>query len=211
MRPHISLNLALSADGKISDPISRPSGWTSHLDHSRLLQLRHGADGLLVGRRTWLADQMTMRVPDSSRQPLRCIVTSNGDLDPLHPLFHTPGGDIHVLCTESLPSLPHPENIQFHSGSLDSFLTTLHEAHHVRTLHCEGGGFLVRELLRIHAVDTIYLTVAGHILFGGQNAPTLSGIPNAEFLSPANRFTLEAFEPHTSTAECFLTYRRNPQ
>jgi riboflavin biosynthesis pyrimidine reductase len=211
MKPHISLNLALSADGKISDPHSRPSGWTSPIDHDRLLLLRRDKDALLVGRRTWLADRMTMRIPDSIHQPLRCLVTRHGSLDPLHPLFHTPGGEIHVLCTESLPTPPHPQNVHFHSGSLDSFLTTLHDSLHVQTLHCEGGGFLVRELLRINAVDTLHLTLAGHTLFSGMTSPTLTGIPNLEFLPSSTHLTLESFEPLTASNECFLTYRRNTQ
>lgn len=211
MKPHVSLNLALSADGKISDPNSRPSGWTSALDHDRLLDLRHGSDALLVGRRTWLADRMTMLVPGSTRQPLRCLVTRHGDLDPLHPLFHTPGGAIHVLCTESQPAHAHREDIYLHSGTLESFLATLHDSYQVRTLHCEGGGFLVRELLRIHAVDTIYLTLAGHTLFGGLASATLTGPPDTEFLSASTYLTLESFEPIPTTGECFLTYQRAHQ
>lgn len=211
MKPHVTLNLALSADGKISNPLSLPSGWTSTLDHSRLLDLRRGKDALLVGRRTWLADRMTMRAPDTAQQPLRCIVTRHGLLDPQHPMLHTPGGAIHVLCTESLPSLPEQENVTLHAGSLDSFLITLRRDHEIRNIHCEGGGFLIRELLRIHAVDCIHLTLAGHTLFGGQSSPTLTGIPNLEFLGATERLTLESFEPHPATGECFLTYRKNDQ
>lgn len=211
MKPHVSLNLALSADGKISDPASRPSGWTSPLDHTRLLRLRRGADALLVGRRTWLADRMTMRIPDSTHQPLRCIATRHGSLDPHHPVFHTTGGDIHVLCTESLPDLPRPKDVHFHSGTLEGFLTTLCESHNVRTLHCEGGGFLVRELLRIEAVDTLYLTLAGHTLFGGLASPTLTGVPELGHLPLSTHLTLESFEPDPATGECFLTYRRKNQ
>jgi len=209
--PRVSINLALSADGKISDPLARPSGWTSSTDHQRLLQLRCHADALLVGRRTWLADRMTMLSPHSATPPLRCIVTRHGTLDPLHPIFSTPGGDIHVICTESLPSEPPHSHVFFHQENLASFLHTLHTSHQVRSLHCEGGGYLIRELLRINAVDTLHLTIAGHTIFGGLHSPTAIGIPDPEFFTPPIHLSLESFEPQPATGECFLTYRRSAQ
>ena len=209
--PRVSINLALSADGKISDPLARPSGWTSSADHQRLLHLRGHADALLVGRRTWLADRMTMLSPYSSTPPLRCIVSRHGTLDPLHPLFSTPGGDIHVLCTDTLPSAPPNAGVSFHQGNLASFLHTLHASHHVRSLHCEGGGYLIRELLRIHAVDTLHITIAGHTIFGGLHSPTATGIPDLGFFTPSIPLSLESFEHLPATGECFLTYRRNCQ
>lgn len=208
MKPDISLNLALSADGKISDAWSRPSGWTSPIDHARLLELRRGADALLVGHRTWLADRMTLCVPGTACQPLRCVVTRRGELDPAHPMFTTAGGDIHILCTEFVPRARHPEQVRFHAGSLASFLSTLYETHQVRRLHCEGGGTLVRELLRLDAVDTLHLTIAGHTIFGGTASPTATGFPTPEFLNMSAQFSLDSFEPNPTTGECFLTYRR---
>ena len=73
--PSISINFAVSADGKISSVAKRPSGWTSEEDHARLLRLREGADALLVGRGTLEADRMTMRAPGD---PLRCVASRSG-------------------------------------------------------------------------------------------------------------------------------------
>ena len=205
-KPSVSLNLAISADGKISDTLSRPSGWTSPADHARLLDLRRHADALLVGRRTWLADRMTLCSPGSPRPPLRCLVTRHGELDPDHPMFHTPAGEIHVLCTESPPTPPRTAGVHFHTGTLAAFLATLHDTQNIRHIHCEGGGFLVRELLRIDAVDTLYLTLAGHTIFSGLDSPTLSGLPDMEFPRQSTKLSLSAFEPDPATGECFLTY-----
>ncbi|WP_193210535.1 RibD family protein [Luteolibacter marinus] len=203
-RPFLSLNLALSADGKISSVERRPSGWTSGEDHARLLDLRKGVDALLVGRGTLEADRMTMR---SAGDPWRCVVSRSGRFDPDHPLFHTPGGPVHLLVTEG--KLPEVPGVTAHRGSLAGFLSMLAEAG-VKRLHCEGGGELVKSLAELDAIDEIYLTWAGHTLFGGREAPTLSGVPGG-FLPASHDFELVGFDPRPDLGECFLSYRRKAQ
>ena len=203
-RPVISINLALSADGKISSVAKRPSGWTSQEDHARLLELRKGADALLVGRGTLEADRMTMKSPGD---PLRCVVSRSGGFDPAHPLFHTPGGAVHLLVTEGpAPEIP---GATLHSGTLAGFLGML-AGLGVKRIHCEGGGELVRELAELDAIDEIHLTWAGHTLFGGREAPTLSGVPG-DFLPRSREFELTEFDPRPESGECFLSYRRKAQ
>ena len=75
-RPFLSLNFALSADGKISSVVKRPSGWTSRDDHARLLDLRKDADALLVGRGTLEADRMAMKAPSMSNEDHQWQLTS---------------------------------------------------------------------------------------------------------------------------------------
>lgn len=200
-RPHISLNLALSGDGKISSVAKRSSGWTSKDDHARLLELRKGADALLVGRGTLEADRMTMKAPGD---PWRCVVSRRGTFDPAHPLFHSPGGPVHLLVTDGVA--PEVAGATIHTGSLAAFLGTLAAAG-IGRVHCEGGGELVSALAELDAIDEIHLTWAGHLLFGGRAAPTLSGVPGA-FLAASRTFELTNFEPRPETGECFLSYRR---
>lgn len=203
-RPRLSLNLALSADGKISSVARRPSGWTSRDDHARLLELREGADALLVGRGTLEADRMTMKAPGD---PWRCVVSRSGRFDPAHPLFHSPGGPVHLLVTEgAVPEIP---GATVHTGTLAAFLETLAAAG-IGHVHCEGGGELVFALAELDAIDGIHLTWAGHRLFGGQGAPTLGGVPGG-FLPATRLFELTAFEPRPENGECFLSYRRKAQ
>ncbi|MCW1922788.1 RibD family protein [Luteolibacter arcticus] len=200
-RPLVSINFALSADGKISSVQKRPSGWTSNDDNARLLELRKEADALLVGRGTLESDRMTMK---ALQNPLRCVVSRSGEFDPQHPLFHTPGGAVHLLATEgTCREIP---GAILHRGSLAEFLTEL-SALGVGRVHCEGGGELVRELLELDAVDEIHLTWAGHKLFGGREAPTLSGVPG-DFLPASREYELTEFDPRPETGECFLSYRR---
>lgn len=201
-RPWISTNLAISADGKISSVDRRPSGWTSAEDHARLKKLRLGAQALMVGRGTWMADRMTMTSPEN---PLRCVVSGSGTFDPIHPIFGTPGGAIHLLVTDGEEIAP-IQGASIHHLSLPGFLQSLVRDHGVERLHCEGGGSLIRSLAELDAIDEFNLTWAGHTLLGGKEAPTPTGIPGA-FLPASLKFELTAFEP-TSEGECFLSYRR---
>lgn len=206
MRPKITANLAISADGKISDILGRPSGWTSAADHARLLELREAPDAIIVGRRTLIADNMSLGVPGRTIQPLRCVVTSEGKIPTEHPVFHRPGGKVHILCTKSLPNDLPPE-VVLHQGSLSWFLGQLAAEHSVRHLHCEGGGELVRSLMELDAIDTLHLTLAGHTLFGGGSAPTLSG--QLRWIEESLPFHIAGFSIPDATGECFLTYIRD--
>lgn len=206
LRPWISTNLAVSADGKISSVSRRPSGWTSEADHQRFLELRADSDALLVGRGTLDADRMTMTVPGASRQPLRCIVSRSGAISSDHPLFQKPGGPIHLLVTGEPADLI-PSGVSLHQDSIAGFLHTLSANYQVKRLHCEGGGSLIRALADLDAIDEFHLTLAGHTIFGGQEAPTATGNP-LDFLTDSRTFELTRFEPIPESGECFLTYRR---
>lgn len=206
-RPWVSVNFAISADGKISSAKRIPSGWTSEADHRRLIELRKNADALLVGKGTLVADRMTLTTPEEPRQPLRCIVTHSGKIPPDHPIFLKEGGDIHVCVTEN--STAELSGATVHHLPLPGFLLRLADDFGVRRLHCEGGGELVRALMELDAVDEIHLTLAGHTLFGGANAPTVTGVPGP-FGKASRDFELTHFEPLPDSGECFLSYRRKP-
>lgn len=204
-KPWISVNFAISADGKISSVEKRASGWTSEADHQRLLGLRARADALLVGKGTLVADRMTMTVPGGGKQPLRCIVSRSGALDEEHPVFRKPGGQIHLCVTGgNQVALP---GVVVHHESLAGFLSTLATGLGVKRLHCEGGGELVRELMELDAIDEFHLTLAGHTIFGGAGAPTVTGIPS-DFPERSVGFEITRFEPVAGSGECFLSYRR---
>lgn len=202
-RPRISTNLAISADGKISSFERIPARWTSEADHRRLLRLRENADALMVGRGTFDNDRMTMTAPGN---PLRCIVSRAGNLDPSHPIFSKPGGPVHLLVTGGFPAGV-PDGVTVHHTGLEEFLRQLAEEFRIRHLHCEGGGELIGSLAALDAIDEYHLTWAGHQLFGGKDSPTPTGVTDA-FLPSSQQFRLAAFEPDPATGECFLSYVR---
>ena len=212
-RPKVLLNFAISADGKVSTVNKDPAHFTSKADLHRLLEIRKRADAILVGRGTLEADEMSLTIPPEfkpERQPLRCIVSRSGEFDLGHKVFRSKGGALHLLATEAGPdyesSVYESAGATVHRCSLAEFLASLAEDYAVETLLCEGGGTLVRSLAEQSAIDEIYLTFAGHTLFGGAEAPTLTG-HLAEHLPASLEFELTHFEP-LENGECFLTYQR---
>lgn len=209
-RPWISINLAISADGKITSSARQASGWTSDIDHERLLQLRQPADALLVGMGTLIADRMTLTCPGKEIHPLRCVISRKRHISADHPIFQRDGGPIHLVLTDSDPAqTDNDESITLHKISLTEFLELLSKKYQVKHLHCEGGGELVRSLAELDAIDEFHATLAGHKIFGGEDAPTATGTLG-NYLPHSIHFELTHCEPRQELGECFLTYRRKP-
>ena len=82
-------------------------------------------------------------------------------------------------------------------------LRQLRHEYGVRSVACEGGATLFRALLEADLVDQLNLTIAPY-LFGGANAPTLTGLSKA-FLPRSIRCSLT--DMRVIGEECFLTYR----
>jgi riboflavin biosynthesis pyrimidine reductase len=204
----VSANFAIAADGKISSDPHRPSGWTSAQDHQRLLELRRNADAIIVGRGTLCADNMSLTVPNQARQPLRCVVSRHGNFSGDEKVFHSHGGDIHLLVTDASSSDFTRDGVTLHFGNLTDFFHELHRDQGAQHIHCEGGGMLLRDLLDHDLLDTLHLTWAAHTLFGGTNAPTISGLADGKF-SPSRHFSLVEMIESGADGEIFLTYQRN--
>ena len=66
------------------------------------------------------------------------------------------------------------------SVDLAAMLQQLRGEYKVRRVACEGGAELFRSLLELDLVDQLNVTIAP-FLFGGANAPTLTGL-SKEFL-----------------------------
>jgi 2,5-diamino-6-(ribosylamino)-4(3H)-pyrimidinone 5'-phosphate reductase len=212
-RPRSLINFAISADGKISTRDKDPAHFTSKLDLHRLLEIRKRADAILVGRGTLEADQMSITIPNAlkpAKQPLRCVVSRTGGFNLSHKLFNSRGGAIHLVVTDPTPDFDpvryESAGATVHTASLPDFLHRLRTEYNVDTLLCEGGGTLVRTLAELDAIDEIHLTFAGHTLFGGVDAPTITG-PLADHLPASRHFQLDHFEP-LDNGECFLSYSR---
>ncbi len=223
-RPEIAINFALTWDARISTRNHTPSTFSSPRDKARMQQIRACADALLVGRGTVVADRMTMTLSDPmlraarraegrSEAPLRVVVSNRGIFDPALPLFATPGAPI-LVFTSSLITPEHRAALE-NAGAivevcaepqvdLEAMLLKLAQAYDVRRVVCEGGPTLLHSLLARDLVDELNLTFCP-LIFGGEGAPTLTGLPGA-FLSKPGEFRLEAME--TVEGECFLRYRR---
>jgi len=209
-RPRISINLAISADGKITSADRRPSGWTSKKDHARLKKLRQSADAILVGMGTFLTDRMTLTCQGKTTPPLRCIISRGRSIEPKHPIFHRDGGPIHLVITgKKLPTIDTivVDKFTVHHMSLEKFLDHLKTKLGVHHLHCEGGGELIRSLAEMDAIDEFHATLAAHTIFTSATAATATGAIT-EYLPHSITFELKHYEPDPIHGECFVSYGR---
>lgn len=219
-RPKVLVNFALTWDGKVSTRSRTPANFSSPCDKRRLLEIRAMGDALLVGRKTFETDNMTMGIPAADlRQeriergqppyPIRVITTASGRLDPKARAFQHPFSPILVYSTQAMPgktreALAAVATLHLAPAlDLKAMLTELKSRYRVKSLVCEGGPTLLRSLLEQDLVDELFLTLCPR-LFGGTEAPTLTG-PAGEFLSQSR--SLQMISMETSGDECFLRYR----
>ncbi len=76
-RPHVTLKLAISADGKVGAAGRKPVAITGEAARNRVFQMRSASDAILVGIGTVLADdpQLTCRLPGmEARSPVRVVL-----------------------------------------------------------------------------------------------------------------------------------------
>jgi len=145
-----------------------------------------------------------------SSEPFRAIVSNSGAMDPGWKVFQGGGTQVIAFSTRRMRSRLRAVISRladlwiFDSTKVDlaAALYILRRDYQVRTLVCEGGPRLFRELLEIEAIDELRLTWTP-LIFGGAKAPTLIGVPG-QWLRQTIRCRLKEIKIHGR--ECFLTY-----
>ncbi len=189
-RPHVFINVAISADGKMDTFERKGSTISSERDKDRVLRLRAEADAVMVGGKTLLSEdpKLTVKREDlraervargQSPNPMKVGIVTRADLNP-EGNFLNAGPARVVIFTTSQTSKSQIETLQsrgadvyIHDAArvdLVQALDTLH-ALGVQRLMVEGGGTLNFELLRLGLVDELTMYIAP-MLFGGESAPT---------------------------------------
>jgi riboflavin-specific deaminase-like protein len=221
-RPWVSVNFAVSWDGRISTRNHTPSNFSSPRDKRRLLEIRARADAVLVGAGTAATDQMTMGMPDSDLRetrirrgqppyPIRVLLTNSGRIDPDLRLFDAEISPVLIFATEKMPRsirarLEGKARVILTPAAkvdLAEMLRVLRNEYEVKRVDCEGGGQVCRALLGRDLIDEIHLTLCPR-LFGGEKAPTITGVAG-EFLAKSIACALRSMK--TIDGECFVTYR----
>jgi 2,5-diamino-6-hydroxy-4-(5-phosphoribosylamino)pyrimidine 1'-reductase len=191
-RPFVYINMAMTADGKITSATREYPKFTSDADRENMDRLRAEADAVLVGAGTLRADDPPMRVRDPAMQAYRrslgrpdvltnVVVTASVDLDPGASFFASGSPATRVVATvEDAP----PDRVARLDGlatvwrvgrgrvDLPALLVRLAEELRVGRLLLEGGGEMNWQFLRQDLVDELHVTVAPALL-GGRDAPTL--------------------------------------
>ena len=189
MRPHVVVNVAMSADGKISTRERRQVKISGAQDFSRVDQLKAGSDAVMVGIGTVLADDPSLTVKSEENRtsrlnrgvdehPVRIVVDSTARIPPDAAVLHKGAGKRIVAVSRQAD----PEKI----AALQSFATVIIAGEDevdlailmdklgemgIRRVMVEGGGTLIASLITAGLVNEIY-TFIGNMIIGGKDSPT---------------------------------------
>jgi 2,5-diamino-6-(ribosylamino)-4(3H)-pyrimidinone 5'-phosphate reductase len=220
-RPFVTVNMAMSADGKITSSRREYAEFTSRLDKRTMDRLRAEADAVLLGAGTVRADDPPLQIRDpemkAHRQSLgkpsallTVVVTASLRLDPGSRFFRKgdPGSRI-VATVEDAPAerraafAEHATVWTVGRGRVDvvELLRRL-KAQGVERLLVEGGGETNWSFFEHDAIDEMYVTLAP-CLFGGREAPTPV---EGEGVSMAQRRRLRLVSAEPVEGEVFLRY-----
>jgi 2,5-diamino-6-(ribosylamino)-4(3H)-pyrimidinone 5'-phosphate reductase len=189
MRPFVFVNVAMSADGKISTRERRQVRISGNEDYSRVDRIKAESDAIMVGIGTVLADNpsLTVKSPElragrraagKDENPVRVVVDSAGRTPTDADILHKGTGKRIVAVSRKAPPgrlealRQHATVVTAGDGTVDLF-ALLEELHRqgVRRLMVEGGGTLIWALFEQGLVDELQ-TFVGNIVIGGKDAPT---------------------------------------
>nr|WP_319539710.1 2,5-diamino-6-(ribosylamino)-4(3H)-pyrimidinone 5'-phosphate reductase [uncultured Methanospirillum sp.] len=194
MRPYILVNVAVSADGKLSTRERRQVKISGSDDFDRVDIIKSGADAIMVGIGTILADDPSLTVKSPERiadrlstgrpeHPVRIIIDSRARTPPDARILHKGPGKRIIAVSSAAPDeriaalRPHAEIITAGSEEVDlAALMEVLSSQGVRRLMVEGGGTLIAGLFNADLVDQLSMFV-GNIIIGGSDAPTLADGP----------------------------------
>ncbi len=212
-RPHCTVVLAITADGKISDRPTTAARFGSEADRAHLETQVAQADAVLFGAGTLRAYHTTLAVrhPDliaqrrqrgQPPQPRQWVCSRRADFDPQWRFFQQPIP--RGLITTTQGAIAWQGRREF-----DQIITTGEvinwpavfpqwQAQGVERVAALGGGVLVGSLLAGGWVDELRLTVCP-LLFGGDAAPMVAALGSG--------VELELLACEAIASEVFLHYR----
>jgi 2,5-diamino-6-(ribosylamino)-4(3H)-pyrimidinone 5'-phosphate reductase len=191
MRPYIIVNIAMSADGKISTRERRQVRISGAQDFARVDRLKAMCDAVMVGIGTVLADDPSLTVKSEECRiyrrkqgwgdhPVRIVVDSSGRIPPEASILNKDEGKRVVAVSKradaSKISLLERKATVIVAGEDEVDLRVLMNelgAMGIHRIMVEGGGTLIAGLIKEGLVNEIY-TFIGNIIIGGKDAPTFT-------------------------------------
>jgi len=189
MRPFVLVNVAMSADGKLSIRERRQVKISGKDDFSRVDQIKAASDAIMVGIGTVLADDPSLTVKSQTliqwrkdkgldEHPVRIVIDSRARIAPDASVLIKGEGKRIVACSEradeSRIQILKDRATIIRTGEEQVDLPRLMEELHgigIRRLMVEGGGQLIWSLFEAGLVDEFSCFV-GNMIIGGKDAPT---------------------------------------
>ncbi len=202
-RPHLTLKLAATLDGRIATRAGESRWITGPAARARVHLMRARADAVLVGAGTARADDPMLDVRGmgpGAAQPLRVVADGHLSLPPASRLARS-AREVPVRLLHA-PSAPRARREALEAQGVGAIevaagpdgLLDMGEAlarlagSGVTRLMCEGGGRLAASLLAAGLVDEIALFTAGKAI-GGDGRPVVEAL-GLERLAGAPAFAL---------------------
>ena len=221
-RPFVSINMAMTVDGKITSSRRERPRFTSAHDRQNMDRVRALSDAVLVGARTIRADSPNLHVRTPAMRDyrrslgkpaglLKILVTASARIEPDNTFFtDRDGGGLLIVTIEQAPEdrvarlADRAElwRIGRDEVELPALLERLKQRG-IERLLVEGGGELNWHFVEQGLVDELYVTVAPALL-GGRDAPTL--LEGTGF-SMQQQKHLELIDLHREGNELYCHYR----
>lgn len=220
-RPHVTVNMAMSLDGRITTRArERITLGTKH-DRHLMDVLRARADAVIVGAGTVRHDGHPILVRDAAVRrlrlarglrphPVNIVLSTALDLPSRRAFFEQDDVERIIFTTRHAPAarvrrLRRLAEVVVLPRATVSPSAVLRELHRrgMRRVLLEGGGTVHFAFAREHAVDEIYVTVTPRLI-GGVNAPSL--LDGRGFLA-REHLRLELLSTRRVGDEVFLHYR----
>jgi riboflavin-specific deaminase-like protein len=190
-RPYVIDNMVATADGRAAiEGHAGPIG--NELDRSVFMRLRTQADCILVGAGTLRAERYghLVRHPGLraareaeglAPEPLACVVTRSLQVPWDTSLWTDPASRVAIYTSSPRNPPPCAASVTVHRMAeaeltVNRVLRSLRTDHAVRSVLCEGGPTVNRQLLEADCLDELFLSVEPK-LAGGGDEPTIVGAP----------------------------------
>ncbi|MFP4169539.1 MAG: 2,5-diamino-6-(ribosylamino)-4(3H)-pyrimidinone 5'-phosphate reductase [Methanomassiliicoccales archaeon] len=171
MRPFVTVNCAMSADGKIAGRRRRQVTISTGEDKSRVKELRAENDAILVGIGTVLSDDPHLTLKEG-RNPVRVVLDSRGRTPDEARVLDGRARTIIATGEECDREWEGAEMIRAGKERVDlSLLLEELATRGIRTLLVEGGGEVLWSFFRQGLVDR-YSVFVGPLVLGGRTSPT---------------------------------------
>lgn len=170
-RPFIHLKIAATLDGKMAMTNGESQWITGELSRSYVHELRRTHQAVLVGAETARKDNpsLTIRLPDyNGVQPVRLILSKNGELDPKLGLFTDAHKKKTILLTQK-KAIYLDESQQVIYSDLKDLMSKLFEKK-IMSILVEGGPQIATLLLREKLVDRVSYFINPSFLGEGLSA-----------------------------------------
>ncbi len=198
MSPHVTINAAMSVDGKIALADGRGVRISNEEDLRRVHGLRAQVDAILVGVGTILKDDPKLTVKQELARgpnPLRVVLDSDGRTPRNAQVFDGAAPTLIATSADCVATFPRAEVFRGGRDEVDlrGLLDHL-DRRGVKSVLVEGGSTTIWSFLRRRLADELKVFV-GSAVIGGQSAPTLAGGEGVRSLDDAVRLRLERAGP----------------